>query len=154
MADSVHILGEGGGVWKMDLPLPEAIADRLTKGHLHLVNADGSPAGDNGGVGASAPPTSRPAINAQKAEWVGWASVNGMSPDDAEALTKQDLIEKFGVTAAPAEKTPEQLAADEAAKTAAEEQEAAEKVAADEAAALAEKEAADAAALAAGTPTA
>jgi hypothetical protein len=37
-------------------------------------------------------PTQRPALNANKPEWVGWAVKNGMSPDDAEALTKTDLI--------------------------------------------------------------
>jgi hypothetical protein len=113
MADSVYILGEGGGVWKMDLPLPEAIADRLTKGYLHEVNADGSPVGDNGGVSVSAQPIERPAINASKATWVGWAVHEGMTPDDAEAATKTDLIEKFGATS-PATVDTETPAAPEA----------------------------------------
>lgn len=137
---TVFIQGEGGGIFELSLPLHETIADKLAKGHVRRVMPDGSPYIE-GDRPDSVPglPTSRPAVNASKAEWVGWAVVNGMTPDDAEALTKTDLIEKFGATPAP-DKTPEELAAEEAAKTAA------------EAAALAEKEAADAAALAAGAP--
>lgn len=153
MAESIHVLGEGGAVFKMDLPLPEAIADRLVKGHLRQVNPDGSPIEESERpTGVPGTPDKRPNVNAPKADWVGWAVHEGASAEEADAATKQDLIEKYGT--APVEKTPEELAAEEAAKTAAEEQEAAEKVAADEAAALAEKDAADAAALAAGTPTA
>jgi hypothetical protein len=107
----------------MDLPLHEAIEDRLRKGYLTRVNEDGS-------TFIEGLPTVRPNVNAPKADWVGWSVVQGMTPDDAEALTKTDLIEKFGATA----KTPDEVAAD--------------------AAALAEKEAADAAALAAVTPVA
>jgi hypothetical protein len=121
MADQVFIRGEGGSVFIMDLPLHEAIEDRLRKGYLTRVNEDGS-------AFIEGLPTSRPNVNASKAEWVGWSVAQGMTPDDAEALTKTDLIEKFGVAA----KTPDEVAA--------------------EAAALAEKEAADAAALAAGKP--
>jgi hypothetical protein len=39
----------------------------------------------------------RPALNAPKLEWVSWAVHSGASVDDAEALTKSDLIEKYGV---------------------------------------------------------
>jgi hypothetical protein len=120
MADQVFIRGEGGSVFIMDLPLHEAIEDRLRKGYLTRVNEDGS-------TFIEGLPTVRPNVNAPKADWVGWSVVQGMTPDDAETLTKTDLIEKFGVAA----KTPEEV----------------------EAAALAEKEAADAA-LAAGTPDA
>lgn len=115
MADSIYVLGEGGVVFKMDLPLPEAIADRLTKGYLRQVNPDGSP------IEESERPTQvRPAVNAPKADWVGWAVHEGMTPDDAEAATKADLIEKFGATplveAAPAPAVPEEAPADPAAE--------------------------------------
>lgn len=91
MAEQVHVLGEGGVVSVMDLPLPEAIQDRMTKGYLKRVNADGSPYVETDVVEPSAPSKTAP-----KDEWIGWAVKNGMSPDDAEALTKADLIEKFG----------------------------------------------------------
>jgi hypothetical protein len=101
MAESIHILGEGGAVFMMDLPLPEAIADRLARGHLRQVQEDGSPFEESQRPGVPGLPSQRPVINASKAEWVGWAVAQGMIPDDAEAATKTDLIEKFGATAQP-----------------------------------------------------
>lgn len=92
MSDTIHILGEGGVVFEMALPLHEAIQDRLTQGFLKRANPDGSLyVGDADDEGAS-----RPAVNASKSEWVGWAVAQGSDPDDAAAMTKADLIEKFG----------------------------------------------------------
>ncbi|KJL37052.1 hypothetical protein RR49_01164 [Microbacterium ginsengisoli] len=95
----VFIRGEGGGIFKMDLPLHESIEERLIKGHLtRVANAEGDPydpTTDTTQVAST--PTERPPLNANKATWVGWAVANGMKPDDAEAATKDDLIEKFGV---------------------------------------------------------
>lgn len=92
---TVHILGEGGGVFELALPLSEPIEDRLLKGYLKRVNADGTPYQET---------TERviPAPYASKGEWVGWAvhksalSGDPISPDDAEAFTKTDLIEMYG----------------------------------------------------------
>jgi hypothetical protein len=105
MADTIHVRGEGGQIIEMGLPLPEPIADRFTKGQLRRVNADGSPyAGSTGPAAAAAVEdngsaltrgqTPRPAANARKAEWVGWAvGVHGLDPEDAEEMTKQDLMD-------------------------------------------------------------
>lgn len=100
---SIHVRGEGGQVIKMDLPLPEAIQDRLTKGMIRQVNADGSPSSGPApqpaataqeGSALTAGRTPRPAVNARKAEWVGWAvGAHGMDPEDADALSKADLME-------------------------------------------------------------
>jgi hypothetical protein len=95
VAPHVFIRGEGGSIFKMDLPLHETIEDRLLKGYLTRVNEDGSPYVE-GQDETPALPTERPALSASKATWVGWAVHEGMTPDDAEALTKTDLIEKFG----------------------------------------------------------
>lgn len=101
----VFVRGEGGSIFKMDLPLHETIEDRLAKGYLtRVANAEGDPYVE----GADTPvvaalPTERPKLNAGKKAWVGWAVANGMTPDDAEALTKTDLIEKFGTEPAPVE---------------------------------------------------
>lgn len=94
---TIHILGEGGTVFELSLPLHETIEERLAKGHIRRVQADGSPyvEGDRP-EGVPSLPESRPNINAVKAEWVGWAVVQGLTPDEAEALTKNDLIERFG----------------------------------------------------------
>ena len=122
MVETIHIMGEGGVVHPHDLPLPEGIAGRLARGHLRRVNPDGTPytgpvdgvpgrtmpkfvvvERDYGAVAGEvpAPPTVRPAVNAPKADWVGWAVHNGASVDDAEASTKADLIEKYGRDPAP-----------------------------------------------------
>jgi hypothetical protein len=109
VAQSIHVRGEGGQIIKMDLPLPESIQDRLTKGLIRRVNPDGSPyAGQapapepdmqvTGSAAASSALTEgrtpRPAATARKAEWVGWAvGVHGMDPEDADAMTKQALME-------------------------------------------------------------
>ena len=100
MTAAVHILGEGGGVFKFDLPLHETVADKLAKGHVRRVNPDGTPYVESDRPeGVPSLPESRPALNAVKAEWVGWGVVQGLTPDEAEALTKQDLIDRFGATA-------------------------------------------------------
>lgn len=88
MADSIYVRGEGGSVFEMDLPLPEPIAERLTKGLLRQVNADGSPYTET--------TAEEPAKSASKAEWVGWAVASGATVEDAEAMTKTDLVEKYG----------------------------------------------------------
>jgi hypothetical protein len=106
MAKTIHVRGEGGQTIEMDLPLPEPIAERLTKGQLRRVNPDGSPytgspepSADAGaleerGSALTRGETPRPAANARKAEWVGWAvGVHGMDPEEAEAMTKQDLAD-------------------------------------------------------------
>lgn len=85
-----HFRGEGGQVIGMDLPLDETMQDKVTKGYLKRVNEDGTPY-----VEADEPEQARrPALNAAKPEWVGYAvKALGMDPDDAEAATKQDLID-------------------------------------------------------------
>jgi hypothetical protein len=97
---SGHFRGEGGVVFEMDLPLSEIMAEKITKGYLVRVNADGSPY-------AEQDPVRRPAQSAPKAEWVGYAvRVYGMTPDDAEALNKADLIDRYGRTDPPASTPP------------------------------------------------
>lgn len=97
---TVHLRGQGGLVIGHDLPLPENIADQLTKGYLQRVNPDGSSYEPEPDLPASAavgvPAATKPAASAPKAEWIGWAVVQGATPDDAEAMTKTDLIEKYG----------------------------------------------------------
>lgn len=99
-----HIFVQAGGgsvVIKMDLPLHEATAEQLTKGYLRRVNEDGSPYVEPVEGDGPPPEPKPPAKSAAKAEWVGWAvkhpdESRRMTPDDAEALTKDDLIERFG----------------------------------------------------------
>jgi hypothetical protein len=94
---TVHIRGEGGSIFELDVPLHETIEEKLRKGLVQRVNADGT--AYTGAAGAdSVPglPTQRPANSAVKAEWVGWAVAQGASVEDAAALTKADLVERYG----------------------------------------------------------
>lgn len=101
--DTIHVRGEGGAVFEMALPLPEHIAERLAKGYLRRVNADGTPyvedpaPGQTGGSDLTEGRPPRPEPSARKADWVAYAvHVLGLRPDDAEARTKQDLIDLAG----------------------------------------------------------
>lgn len=88
--ESVFVLGEGGAVQEMDLPLPEPIAQRLAKGALRIVNADGSEIAD-----VEELPVPQP--TASKAEWVAYAvRVQGLTVDAADAMTRDDLAELYG----------------------------------------------------------
>jgi hypothetical protein len=88
VAETIHVVEGDGAVIELSLPLHEAIADRLHKGYIRRVNPDGSD-------WTEAEPVERPALTARKADWVGYAVAQGMNPDDAEALTRQDLIDKY-----------------------------------------------------------
>lgn len=96
MAETGFFRGAGGVVFEMDLPLPEVYADQVTKQLLVRVNSDGSPYdGDAADASEGAAPH-KPAENALKADWVGWAVHNGADPEEAAAMTKQDLIDAYG----------------------------------------------------------
>lgn len=94
MAETIYVRGEGGGIHAMDLPLPESIQQRLARGQLTRVNKDGSTYTGLVEEAVAAPPTTRPGKTAVKAEWIGWAvSVHHMDPEQAEAMTKTDLMD-------------------------------------------------------------
>ncbi len=98
MAETAFFQEVEGHVIAMDLPLPESLHDRVVRGTLRRVNVDGTPwteePRESGGSDLTNGVPPRPALNAAKAEWVGYAvSVLGLSSDDAEAKTKQDLID-------------------------------------------------------------
>ena len=100
MAESGHFRGAGNVIWELALPLNEVMQEQLTKGYLRRVNADGSPyvePSQEQDSEDSAPDESPPASNASKAHWVGYAHrIHGVSIDEAEALTKNDLMELYG----------------------------------------------------------
>jgi len=118
MPETGFFRGAGGGIFEMSLPLPEIYEEQVTRGQLTRVNADGSPyeaaaetevveVPAEGGPAGDPPADERPAmdlvegtirrpgVNASKNEWVGYAVSQGMSVDDADAMTKADLIEKL-----------------------------------------------------------
>lgn len=92
----IWLRGENGAVHEFELPLHEAIQDRLTKGYLTQVNEDGTDyiAPEDQGSDLTKGLPARPAVNASKAEWVGFVvHAYGIKPDKAETATKQDLID-------------------------------------------------------------
>lgn len=111
-ARSVFILGEGGSVFELDLPLHEAIVEKMQKGYIRRVkNAKGDAytgtdliPGSNAEDEDEVPglPNERPSLKAGKPKWVGWAVAESerrgdpITPDAAEALTKADLIGAYG----------------------------------------------------------
>jgi hypothetical protein len=99
MAETGLFKSESNQLIHMDLPLPEHMQDKVTRGLLVRVNDDGTPyTGEAADASTGAGVSERPAVAAAKAEWVGWARHcdPDLSIDDAEAMTKQDLIEKYG----------------------------------------------------------
>lgn len=100
MAETIYLRGENGVVQAHDLPLPWGVATRLERGQIRRVNEDGSAwspepeAEHEPEQGVTV--TAKPSTAAPKAQWVAWAVENGETPDDAEAKTKSELIEKFG----------------------------------------------------------
>lgn len=99
MAETVRFRSESNQLIDLDLPLSEIMQEKVTKGYLRRVNEDGTlwvePA--EGGSDLTNGVSPRPPQAAQKSEWVGYAVLVGnMAPDEAEAMTKQDLIDRFG----------------------------------------------------------
>jgi len=88
-----YFRGEGGTVFRLDLPVHETIAERIAKREIHRVNEDGSPfvEAEPEAAPASAPPSSAP-----KAAWVDWAVSQGADRAAAEAMTKLNLIGEYG----------------------------------------------------------
>lgn len=83
--------GAGGGVFELPLPLSENFEHQAARGQLVRVTADGEPYEE-----ATEP--KRPADSAGKPAWVGYALAvdPSLTVDDADAMTKNDLIEMFG----------------------------------------------------------
>lgn len=98
MAESIHVRGEGGTIFEMGLPLPAGVQQRLDAGALTRVNPDGSPYAEPrpGPEGQDPHAVARPAPTANKPEWVTYAVSQGMSVNDANGHTKNELIELFG----------------------------------------------------------
>lgn len=86
MSDVIHVRGQGGARFVLDLPLHEAIADQLAKGELVRINEDGSepftgedvPAGS-----ADAPEATSPAPD---------APVDGSGDVQAQEVAPEPII--------------------------------------------------------------
>ncbi|MFV2094831.1 hypothetical protein ACFHW1_04980 [Micromonospora sp. LOL_014] len=103
MSEEIVYLATAARVRPHRLPLPAAVAQQLAKGQVRRVNADGSEWRPDADGAVHAPSDGvvapvRPADKATKAEWVAWAvHVDPDLPlDDAEAMTKTDLVDRYG----------------------------------------------------------
>lgn len=104
MTDTIHVRGEGGGIFEFGLPLSRHIQERLDTHQLTRVNADGSTyvadtvAVDLDEVVDETLPIGegRPLRTASKAEWVEFAVSRGADRSTAELLTKTQLVMRFG----------------------------------------------------------
>lgn len=86
----------GGWVIELSLPLSDDMQSQATRHQLHRVaNMKGDPY-DEPAEQTTGDGLKRPPVNASKDEWVGYAVSQGASVDDADAMTKADLIEKYG----------------------------------------------------------
>ena len=90
-----YFLGEGGTVFRLDLPVHETIAERIAKKEIHRVNEDGTPYVGADPEAESAQATA-PASNASKAAWVAYAVSQGADQATAESMTKLNLIGEYG----------------------------------------------------------
>jgi len=103
MAEFAVFRGVGGGLHRFQLPLAPAFAALEAKGLL--VREDEEPPSapkprpkpvDVDGEDADLGPV-RPSQASPKAQWVDYAQlVSDLSHDEAQALTKAELVDRFG----------------------------------------------------------
>jgi hypothetical protein len=95
-AETGFFRGAGGGIFELSLPLSENFEQQRVRGQLVRVDENGDPWTDQAAPADDGPV--RPPVNAPKNEWVGYAvAVDAdLTIDDADAMTKNDLIEKYG----------------------------------------------------------
>jgi hypothetical protein len=87
MSEVGKFRGAGGAVIDLPLPLAENFAQQVTRGELVRVDLEDRPA-----------PPKEPNKAALKDDWVGWARHvdPSKSVDDLDAMTRLELIEKYG----------------------------------------------------------
>lgn len=91
-----HFRAPGGQTIELALPLDENMQRQVDRRELVRINPDGGAYEAQGVLDLAAGEVRRPGVNAPKNEWVGYAVSQGMSVDDADAMTKADLIDKYG----------------------------------------------------------
>ncbi len=82
--ETVYVLCDNGTVMPHDLPLPSGVADRVGRGELRLVNADGSPLAD---------PEPEPQVDPEAVPEGTVATVLGWVGDDRERAVRALEVE-------------------------------------------------------------
>lgn len=85
--------GEGGVVWKLELPLTTEMADQVRLGRLVEVP---EPKGGEVDTSSQRVAAREPNANEPKSVWMEYAIAHGMSRQDANNTSRNDLIAKFG----------------------------------------------------------
>lgn len=87
-------VGAGGGVFDITVPLTEVMRYQFDKGFIRLADGE-APFGEL----EDAPESEagdKPKAADPKSVWVAHAQSQGMSHEDADAMTKAELVRKFG----------------------------------------------------------
>lgn len=106
MTDTIWLRGEGGALLTASLPLHFSLQDRLDKGELQRVNRDGSVWLESPAEAAESepePPAAAvegddPAVpkrTASQADWAAYAISQGMDPEQAHGMKRDDLYKEY-----------------------------------------------------------
>lgn len=94
-----HYRGESGAVLYLDrAALPEGFSKRIARGDLAPCTPDGSPLPDPAGEIDDQPPPGTeplPKRTDRRDDWIQFALRQGMDREQANAMTKGQLIEEF-----------------------------------------------------------
>jgi hypothetical protein len=92
----LHLRGESGAVLYFDRDaLPEGVGKRIARGDLVEVTPDGVPQADEP---EDTPPPDAPPLpkrSANRDTWISFALSQGMDREEANSLTKNELITRF-----------------------------------------------------------
>lgn len=109
MAGATYERGSGGHVAERIRPVPgsaddehmQVLAADPASGWRRIPDPDEVPAEDPDGGDpkdpADGPPPDRPAKSASKADWVTYAVAQGVDPAEADAATRDALVERFTI---------------------------------------------------------
>jgi hypothetical protein len=102
MTETRHYKGPGGQVLHLDWPPHETVEAQVTRGELRRCDVDGEPYVEPAETGEPVVALTPPAANAKKDEWVGYVvrltegAEHPVTVDEAQAMTVQDMRERFG----------------------------------------------------------
>lgn len=99
--EDILVRGENGVEFIQTVPAEgttqrELLEYMLGAGRMELVVAEADEVAPVAPAEAPQAADERPAVSAPKPAWVAYAIASGVDPDEAEAATKADLVDRFG----------------------------------------------------------
>lgn len=96
MGDSFNVLLPSGATMTLSEPLPEHLRKQLRSGTLKYADDAAAPQAAVDGEGGesrvdSSPPAGTPAGNASRDEWEAHAVAQGVDPDEAAGMKREEL---------------------------------------------------------------